>query len=242
MITLFAFPYAFGGANIYTKIEKYLDKEIKLLPINYPGHESEWMRNPCNTIQGIAEDVYRKISENLDEDYALLGYSMGGIVCYELYQLLHKNNKKLPKYIFLFGANEPDFKQEQQDYENFTTEQIRDKLIKLDGTSIEVLYNDELMEFLKPIITSDLTALANYEPTSCSNVKLVCPVVVVRGSEEEDTENCEIGWNKYIENSCEYLVVEGNHFFLFDKDEKKVASYVSIINSRIRNVVCNSLV
>lgn len=100
MITLFAFPYAFGGANIYTKIEKYLDKEIKLLPINYPGHESEWMRNPCNTIQGIAEDVYRKISENLDEDYALLGYSMGGIVCYELYQLLHKNNKNYQNTFF----------------------------------------------------------------------------------------------------------------------------------------------
>lgn len=231
-MNLFAFPYAFGGANIYKQIEKFLDNNINLIAVNYPGHETEYNRQPCKSIQDIANDIYNRIKDKLDEEYMFLGYSMGGLISYELYQIIRKNNKKLPRHIFLFASNEPNYPHEKKDYENFDINQIKEELIELNGTNNEVISNDEIIEFLSPIIKSDLIAISNYEPTIEVNSKVKSPVTIVRGENEQDIIDCEQGWNKYLSNECEYIMVKGDHFFLFNEEINLIQQYVDIINER----------
>jgi medium-chain acyl-[acyl-carrier-protein] hydrolase len=235
-VNLYAFPYAFGGANIYRELEKYMDKYINIKSLNYPGHELRITEKFSNSIQEMAKDAYDKICEELDNNYCLLGYSMGGLVCYELYQIIKKNNKKLPMHMFIFASDAPDFKQDYEDEENMSLDQVRDILRDMDGTPDEILNNDELIEMITPIIRSDISNIKNYVPTNHTIEKVGCQVTVIRGI-EEDAGTCHSDWNKYFANECEYLTVEGGHFFMFQNDYERTYEYANIINQRIRNYV-----
>lgn len=95
-IKIFAFPYAIGGASAYKDLSNKLsEKGYELCAVNYSGHETRFDEKLIDSIQDIAQDMYNQISKYLDDDYCLLGYSMGGTVCYELFQIIKKNRRKI---------------------------------------------------------------------------------------------------------------------------------------------------
>ena len=230
---LFAFPYAFGGASIYYKLQDYLHKDINIVSVNYPGHESRYSERLLSSIQQIAEDAYNQICDKLDNDYSLLGYSMGGYICYELYHVIKRNNKRLPKNIFVFATNEPGYKQEYKNGDEMDLAQIRETLNEYGATSEEVLNNDAMIDIIAPIVRKDTSAIENYIPTGHELGKIKCPVTIIRGSNEENTENCQDEWNKYFDSECEYIEVDGGHFFMFENDGNRFEEFAQIINARI---------
>ena len=232
-VNLYAFPYAFGNSNIYQELSKYTGKYIKVKPLNYPGHGSRMSDKFANSIQEMASDAYDMIENELDNEYCLLGYSMGGQVCYELYQLIKKNNRKLPIHMFIFASDAPDFKQDIDYKENMTLQHIKKILIDMNGTPNEILKNDEFIEMIAPIVESDSSNIKNYIPTNYAVEEIDCPVTIIRGLKEE-TETCESSWNKYFKNKCEYIIVNGGHFFMFENDNKQMHKVVNIINQRIQ--------
>ena len=119
--------------------------------MNYPGHESRYSERLLSSIQQIAEDAYNQICDKLDNDYSLLGYSMGGYICYELYHVIKRNNKRLPKNIFVFATNEPGYKQEYKNGDEMDLAQIRETLNEYGATSEEVLNNDAMIDIIAPL-------------------------------------------------------------------------------------------
>lgn len=229
---LFAFPYAFGGANIYLELAKHLDQRIQMIPLDYPGHGARMFENFSNSIQEMAQEAYERINDELYEEYSLLGYSMGGYVCYELYQLLKRNNKRLPSHMFIFASKAPDFQKEEDYVEDMSLEQIREKLRKINGTPEEILHNDDLMELIAPIIRSDLSIINNYIPTPYTMGKIDCQTTIIRGREEQDSNTCA-EWSKYFLRNFEYLTVAGGHFFMFEDDHKRTLEFAEMINRRM---------
>ena len=214
---IFAFPYAMGGANAYHMLKNKLEPfGYEVVALNYPGHESRIIEDLLETMQEIARDMYQQISSCLDEDYCLLGYSMGGTICYELYQLIKKNNRKLPRHVFLLAADDPDAEPDFTDCKNMTLQRVRSILAEIGGTPDEILESDDMMEFLQPMVKADLYALEQYIPAQ--DFKIECGVTLIRGT-GEDNARCPWGWNRYFRNPCDYHEVEGEHFFMFDSDE-----------------------
>ncbi|MFF2291041.1 thioesterase II family protein [Peribacillus butanolivorans] len=235
-IKVFAFPYAFGGSNIYQELGKQLDRSIQMKPLDYAGHGARMFEGFSNSIQEMAQDAYARISNELNDDYCLLGYSMGGYVCYELYQIIKKNNKRLPLHMFMFASKAPDFKKEDENGECMSLEQVRNKLREINGTPEEILNNDELIEMIAPVIRSDISNISNYIPTNYTIGKIDCQTTVIRGLKERD-ENCHAEWSKYFNNDFEYLTVNGGHFFMFENDFKRTTEFAEIINERVRKYI-----
>lgn len=231
-VNLYAFSYAFGGGNIYWETEMFLDNNINMIPLDYPGHESRYSEELLSSIQDMAEEAYNQICNKLNEEYSLLGYSMGGYVCYELYHIIKRNNKKLPTNIFLFATNEPEYKYKYMSGESMSLTQVKEILEEMGATSKEILNNDEVIEMVAPIVRKDISAIENYIPTSYMVGKIECPVTIVRGSKEKN-ENCQTEWNKYFESECEYIVIDGEHFFMFEDDGNHLKECVDIINKKI---------
>lgn len=240
-ISLFALPYAYGGANIYRNLNKYLYDYMEVIPLNYPGHESRFKEKLLSSIQDIAEDAYKQICNNIHGDYSLLGYSMGGYICYELYQIIKKNNKKLPLNLFILATNEPGYKYEHKNGEKMSLEMVKETLLKLGGTNEEILDNGDLIEVIAPIVRMDTYAIENYVPTNNITGKISCPVTIIRGA-DEDHENCYVEWNKYFVNECEYIVVDGDHFFMFEDDGKRIEEFAEIINKRINRFYYTNII
>jgi len=226
---IYAFPYAFGGANIYSKFRSNLDPNITMKAMNYPGHEERILEEPVDSIVLLAEDAYNQIKSDLEEDYYLLGYSMGGYVSVELYHLIVRKGRKPPKGIILLATDEPLADQELNDKNLESIEVIREILTDYGNTSKEVINDNELMELLAPIIKNDCIAIRNYPTQFCGNRIVTCPVLLIKGEEDADPAN-DLKWKSYVKDLT-YEVVKGDHFFLFNSNvdeevRKRIEKYV----------------
>lgn len=235
MIRIFAIPYAFGGAYIYDKLSKELANDMELIPIEYSGHSQRYIEPLYNNINEIAKDVYDQIADKLDCDYAILGYSMGGTVTYELQRILKENGRKPPMCIMAFGSTEPEYKHRQHDFEKYDLNDVKNLLKDYEGTPPEVLESDELIDFIKPVVINDCIALRDYVPLEPKDNSISVPLVVLRGADEQKKENCESGWKKYCNSFFSYHVVDGGHFFMFENDGKRTGEFAGIIEKIIRN-------
>jgi medium-chain acyl-[acyl-carrier-protein] hydrolase len=236
LINLFAFPYAFGNSGIYNNLKKYLRDDINFIPLDYPGHGGRIIEPLLYSIRDIADDLFNKIKKIIEsnEKYALFGYSMGGVICYELYQRIKKENLTLPQYLFIFSTAEPEFKYDSENFENYTLTDAREKLKELGGTPSEILKSEEMINYIKPIMCADLIAMRDYINDRNCFYKIECPVIVIRGDKEKTILNCKSGWEKYISGPFEYIITRGKHFFMFEEGEAQSNNFSEIVNYRLK--------
>ena len=219
LMRLISLPYAFGNANIYLDLFRALNGRIQTTAVEYAGHGRRFDEELHSRIEDVAADVYDQIAGLLasGEDYCLLGYSMGGLVAYELYYRILAAGRKLPKHIFILGTPEPQHLHVQKEYECFDTAQIKAELTKHNGTPDELLECDELIELLVPIVKADCIALRDYRWHEKAE-GISCGVTVIRGTKEPELEHCRERWEACIGHEIEYICLEGKHFFLFEED------------------------
>ncbi len=214
---IFAFSYAMGSASAYNDLkQKFEGTQIQICPVEYPGHGRRFLEEVLYSIQEIAQDMYAQISASLDGDYCLLGYSMGGTVCYELYQLIKQSGRKLPRHIFLLAADHPGEAPDYTDCENMPVQRVKDIFVEIGGTPDEILQSDEYIELLQPIAKGDLLASEKYVPTRSAVIE--CGVTLIRGT-GEDNSRCRRGWDEFLASPCDYHELEGSHFFMFNSKE-----------------------
>ena len=231
---LIAIPYAFGSANIYLDLFHALNGTVSTTAIEYSGHGRRINDQLLTSMDSVADDVYRQIEGILasGEDYCLLGYSMGGLVAYELYYKILAAGRKLPQHIFILGTPEPQYLHAQKDYESFDFEQIKAELTAHDGTPDELLDCDELIELLMPIVKADCIALRDYRWQK-RDEQVHCGVTVIRGSLEPNLEHCRELWETCIGHEIEYLCLEGKHFFLFEQEGRYTGQIAELIAERL---------
>lgn len=219
-MNIFAIPYAVGSANIYNDLKYLLSDAVSIVPVELSGHGSRTREPLCETIQQMAEDIYKRIENKLNEPYCLFGYSMGSLVSYELYILIEKYKKRLPEHIFLLASDSPHARREVKNYQQMGLKEIVEELKCLHATE-EALENEELMEMIYPVAKNDFIAVESYQATELKN-KIQCTASVFRGDKEKILDNNIRDWMQYFETEIKCEFVEGGHFFLFDNMEKGI--------------------
>ena len=230
---ILAFPYAYGSASVYSELKAALGSKFAFYSFDYPGHGSRIEEKTVNSIDKLADEALNHIEKFIHKPYCLLGYSMGGYVVFELYQKLKRLGKPLPKYIFLLASREPSWIHDKCDFEHSTLEDVKDILRKKNGTSEEILREDDLISLLAPAIIADSIALRDYTCDNSETLPVECGVTIIRGNKETKLDNCKEEWEKALKRSAEYILVDGEHFFLFQgkDDVKKIVS--TIISDRL---------
>ena len=228
---LFSIPYAFGSSYCYNELGNYLNKNIQLVPLDYPGHGKRIADSLLYDVNSIADDLYQCIKSSLtsDDKYALLGYSMGGLVCYELLKRL--KNFHDPECVFIIASHYPDYQYENDTYEKYALNDVKALLKEYGGTSAEALESDELLDFMKPIVCADMIALRDYKNTD-HDFQIRCPVTFIGGTAEEYTAENILEWKKIALNGFDSFQLEGEHFFLFNCEEN-LTKTVAIIMQKL---------
>lgn len=230
---LLAFPYAYGNAAVYNELKKFLLPEIELIAFNTPGHGERYCEELLYTINDIVNDLLIQIDDYLDEPYAMLGYSMGSLLTYEIYLRLKKENKRLPEYLFFLAGDSPLYIGEQKDYESYGFKEVRNELYDKKGTSEALMENNELIELMIPIVKADLIAMRDYncDEKKCSECE--CDAIVIRGSEEKEISNCHQEWESVLRKKVDYFLMPGEHFFLFDEESDNYRILKKIILKKL---------
>lgn len=75
------------------------------------------------------------------------------------------------------------------------------------------------MNVFFPIIKSDLDIVESYYIKSLERKKLDSKAVLLLGSKDIVKKESVLGWNHYIEYIKELYLIEGDHFYLKDKQD-----------------------
>jgi surfactin synthase thioesterase subunit len=230
---LFTFPYAFGTDNIYFDLKKELSHQINVENMNYPGHGTRIQEKLVYSIEELAKDAINFI-RTTNEDYALLGYSMGSKLCCEIARQLQETSCKQPKHLFLLASPPPSKIAKISQNGEINVQDARQILYEKGNTPKEVIENEELMEFIYPIVQADIKVLETYYCSKWPLQSIDIPVTVINGYEDDAIER-EEAWKTFFPNDavCDFFRFDGDHFFLFNKKEN-----LAMLKEIILNKLC----
>lgn len=219
-LKIFCFPYAGGSAAIYNAWNKQLKYEgLEFIPVELAGRGRRMQETLYANVADMVSDVLSKIEGELKGSYAFFGHSMGGMICYELYNLIREKGLPLPKHIFFSGRGAPSIeRKEKKQYHLMSEEVFKKEVIDLGGTPPEFFNNPELLEIFLPLLKNDFK-LAENAPLHTNPNPLACDISVFIGTDEDLTrEQCD-DWERHTHGKCTIHYMEGGHFFIHQKSE-----------------------
>lgn len=225
MIKLFCFPYAGGTSAIYAKWRRYISKNINLCPIELAGRGQRYEAPLYNTLNEVIEDVYSIIKNDIDDNYAFFGHSMGCLVAYELAHKIRKLGKNSPYHIFFSGKSAPHSEKVSRNIYNLPDEEFKSEILSLGGTPKEILEQQELLDIFLPILRADFKVNDTYKYIE-PDKKLDCNITVINGKEDDMSLSDIVGWKQHTSGDCKIYMMDGGHFYLNDKYE----DIIKIIN------------
>ena len=220
---LFCIPYAGGSADvIYTAWRKYLDPNIKLIPVEYSGHGRRIEEGLNESLEELVQDLFDTMIEpeikDCGADYMIYGHSMGTLVVYELLKLIKEKKDSLPHTIFLSGRYSPNISYQKERVYQLSDKQFIDKLIELGGVPPNIYDYPELIEAHTPIIRNDYKLIDQYNFTVPASSFSSDLIFIYSESDPYLNDRKKVDeWRHYTDKSFSIVEVEGNHFFIKDK-------------------------
>ncbi len=208
---LFCFTYAGGTKSFFDEIEKDLSG-IELCAFDYAGHGERYKEPFYDSFEELADDMFNKISNRLDDNYALFGYSMGSITTVEVLRIIHKLGLQLPSHIFIC-AHEPHTKSELLGFKPDELDiWVKERTISF-GDVPEKLYNNNVFwRTYLPIYRSDYTIIGKYEFEKL-DLRASIPLTVFYSETDTPIKDMK-QWEEFFTETVEYIRFDGNHFFI----------------------------
>ncbi|MBC7887441.1 MAG: thioesterase [Ferruginibacter sp.] len=212
---LFCLPFAGGNKYSYREFVEKAPSFLNIITLEYPGRGNR-MREPLpDDIDELTNDLYNQVIPLLgNENYAIYGHSLGGLMAYLLTIKLLGNGQKAPTHIFITGTTGPSAlsRTEKKRY-LLEKKEFIDEVRELDGMPDEILNNEELLYYFEPILRADFKISETYVYEE--HPPLDIPFTVITGT-QEDLELPDIQlWQKETNYPVDFKRMPGKHFFIF---------------------------
>jgi surfactin synthase thioesterase subunit len=219
-LTLLCLPYSGASAMVYSRWRPKLPQWLQLKPVELPGRGARFDEPLQTDMRALAMQLARELQQTLKTPYALFGHSLGALLACEIAHALRALGCPEPVALFASGTAAPT---QRADYDRGfaiakTDAELIEQLRTLNGTSEEVLANDELMSLTLPILRADFLLCGKFEPQQ--RPLLNCPVHVLGGKSDRATTEQLIGWSKETSGSFSVDMLAGGHFFIHEHEAK----------------------
>ena len=215
-IKLFCIPHAGGSALAYHRWKSSLSKGIQLIPLELAGRGKRIELQLYENFEQAIHDIYCLLLDSIDENpYVLLGHSMGGLLAYEIVQKLIAKNKKLPIHLVVSGCLAPQKQMMVDSLSDKPLDILKEYILSLGGTPIEIFEDPTLRRIMLPIIRSDYQMMENYEFFTGFYL-LPCDISIFTGKSDPITLGKGLGWDEICSGSVNYYQFSGGHFFIYD--------------------------
>ncbi|MFS2067602.1 thioesterase II family protein [Pseudomonas sp. CT11-2] len=219
-LTLLCLPYSGASAMVYSRWRRKLPQWLQLQPVELPGRGARFGEPLHTDMRALAMQLAKELRSTLKAPYALFGHSLGALLACELAHAFRALGCPEPVALFASGTAAPTMR---ADYdrgfaEPKTDAQLIEQLRTLNGTSEEVLANEELMSLTLPILRADFLLCGRFQPVQRPLLK--CPVHVLGGKADKATTEQLIGWSKETHGSFSVDMLAGGHFFIHEHEAK----------------------
>jgi medium-chain acyl-[acyl-carrier-protein] hydrolase len=212
-LRLICFPHAGGTAWSFSHWSKFLPTSLELFGVQLPGHGSRVRESPIDAFGVVVGQLRNAIPPALTKPYAFFGHSMGALIAFELARRLHLEGLPPPAHLFVSGRRAPQFSGVELPDPAAPDDMLIDAVLRLGGTSPDVLTNQDLMELFLPVLRADLAVCRTYE--YITGDPLPCEITAFGGKEDEEGEEEFLnGWQVHSSRGSKIVRFEGDHFYL----------------------------
>lgn len=226
-LRLFCFPYAGGSSAIYIPWLKLLDTDIELIAIQLPGRSERIHEVPIDNMGEITNGILDDLQNLEYVPFAFFGHSMGARIAYALSLKMQTLGSRLPDRLILSANGAPGINRKPKTLHTLPDDELIAELRLMDGTSKELLENEELMSFILPMLKADFKVASQSIETDS---KLPCTASVIHGTEDFEVNYHELeAWGERFKKALDIHLVAGDHFFI----NKNTETLLSIVNSML---------
>ncbi|WP_411337999.1 thioesterase II family protein [Ruminococcus gauvreauii] len=210
-IQLFCLPFAGGSRASFKRLEQMLQPWIDVYTIEYPGRGTRINETFADSWESLMEDVSTQILSlrSLELPFAILGYSMGAAIAYEMLQY-QMDEKPIHAFLCARGCGGRfDLPGELKSKEEAAIE-----LQALGGIDERIVNDKRLMNlFIRPVY-EDYKLLNQY----CYKKEMGMPNInfSVIYCEEDTSYSVVKEWNNRTTGQTEFFEMGHNHFFIRD--------------------------
>ena len=216
-INLLCFTFAGGNKYSYRPLFEKVPSFLNIITIEYPGRGSRIREQLISDIHNLVNDLYKQVKSIVEKgNYAIYGHSLGGLVAYLMTLKLIENNHRKPKHLFITGTSGPSALQKKKRYLLPHDEFIKE-IKDLGGMPDEILQNEDLLNFLEPILRNDFKVGEAYIHED--HAPLNIPITVITGSDEDMDYEDILLWQRESE-FVEFMQMPGGHFFILQHIDK----------------------
>lgn len=225
---LFILPYAGGSIAAFKRLTCLLDDSIEAITVEYPGRGSRIKEEFASSFWSLLDDsiTYCRKRRKPEIPYAVMGYSMGSVLAYEM--VARKSIEGELNHLFISAEVSPkDRSLELRKVDTPTEDRIMERVRRLGGLDERMLKNKRFADiYIKPMI-SDFRLFSEYRFRSFPD-KIKADTTFFYC--ENDTAYSDVEkWNEIIDGNFDYHELGENHFFINQHYEEMA----EVINSTL---------
>lgn len=230
-VKLICLPWAGGSSRLYAPWASHpLSTAMELVTLELPGRMSRAAEKAVTRLPGLAAQLVEEcVSAGLlDGTFALLGYSFGAAVVFEMATLLETKGK-LPLAVCVCALRPPHMPLASKHLSHLDSEQILHYFAsKGNPIASEITSNHEAQELFLSAVRADYECLETYEP---SDAVLSCPLIVSGGTSDEGVPvDLLEEWRAHSSASTSVKTFNGGHYFFLHLSAELADHILSVLS------------
>lgn len=214
-IRLFCLPYAGGSAHVFQDWAGPLAGLAEIVPAELPGRGSRLRHELLDDAGAVVDDLLAGVLPLAGQPFAVLGYSYGALLAFELARRLEYRYGLVARQLFVAAMRAPAWPSSGPGQSRLTDRDLDAYLRGLGGTPEEVLANGALMSILRPVVRADLRAVEGYRYRPLP--RLSCPVTAIGGTQDAGVSYGALrAWGACTDGSFTAHLLHGGHFFMHE--------------------------
>ena len=106
-LRLLCFPYAAGNARMFRHWDAEMPDGVEACPVELPGRGTRRGERCVSNMTSLVETMAAQMQPLLDLPFAIFGYSMGGLVGFELARTLRRHYGRETAALVVAAQNAP---------------------------------------------------------------------------------------------------------------------------------------
>ena len=232
LLRLFCFPYAGGGASIFSNWSRTLPPEVDICAIHMPGREARLHEPPLTRWADVIDRLAGALRPWMDRPFAFFGHSLGAGIAFELARRLRRDQQPGLMHLFVSGGAAPHLPLDRPLTHGLPEAEFIDAIRSLAGTPDEILQDPELMAVFVPILRADFGLSERYMYQEVA--PLAVPISSYGGIDDRRVPRVKLeAWRRHTACAFRVAMFNGGHFFLHDSRQ----AVLSTLTRELRGIL-----
>nr|WP_281410930.1 alpha/beta fold hydrolase [Rhizobium leguminosarum] len=200
-------------AAMFFELAERLHGRLAVEAIDLPGRGSRYHNAPLRRVSDAVGFMMPLLRDFPHRGYALFGYSMGALVAFELTRKLQEAAGALPAFLVVAAARAPQVPARDDPIHLMDDQSLFGELVRFQGTTPELLNNQELIALLLPRLRADFELCETY--VFREGDRLPFPVYAFGGHDDETVTVADLAaWSEVAREGTTCEQFRGGHFFI----------------------------